>query len=152
MKIVAVDPEARVLSKDEVLALLREPIPMRLGMVDGQGWPLITPVWHVFENDVFRVIVGKTSHKANVLRANQRAYFAIDTGGAHGEARGVRGRANVRVIDGDVDLAGDVARKGLLKYTGTDKGSPAHEMLKLARDGDMSVVELIPLRFGAFSY
>jgi len=152
MKIVAVDPEARVLSEEEVLALLREPIPMRLGMVDGQGWPVVTPVWHVFEGEVFRVVVGKTSHKANVLRANQRAYFTIDTGGGYGNARGVRGRANVRVIDGDADLAGDVARKGLLKYTGTDKDSHAEEMLKWARDGDMSVLELTPLRFGAFGY
>src|SRR5262245_64226730 len=63
MKIVAVDPQARVLSEDEVLALLREPILMRLGMVDGKGWPVVTPVWHVFESGVFRVAVGKTSHK-----------------------------------------------------------------------------------------
>jgi len=152
MKIVAVDPQARVLSEDEVLGLLREPILMRLGMVDGKGWPVVTPVWHVFESDVFRVAAGKTSHKANVLRENQRAYFTVDTGGAHGEARGVRGRASVRVIDGDVNLAVDVTRKGLLKYTGTDKGSSADEMLKWARGGGMSVIELTPLRFGAFSY
>jgi Pyridoxamine 5'-phosphate oxidase len=152
MKIVGVDPQARVLSEDEVLALLREPIPMRLGMVDGHGWPVVTPVWHVFENGVFRIAVGGTSYKATLLRANPRAYFTVDTGSAYGEARGVRGRANVRVIDGDVNLAIDVARKALLKYTGTDKGSDADEMLKWARDGGMSVVELTPRRFGAFSY
>jgi Pyridoxamine 5'-phosphate oxidase len=152
MNIVAVDPQARVLSEDEVLALLREPIPMRLGMVDGQGWPVVMPVWHVFEGGVFRVAVGKTSHKANVLRANERGYFTVDTGAAHGDTRGVRGRAKVRVIDGDVTLAVDVARKGLLKYTGTDTDSHADEMLKWASDGGMSVVELLPLRFGAFSY
>jgi hypothetical protein len=152
MKIVAADPQARVLSESEVVGLLGEPIPMRLGMVDGQGWPLVHPVWHVFEGGIFRVAVGKTSHKANVLRATQRAYFAVDTGGAYGETRGVRGRANVRVIDGDVNLALDVTRKGLLKYTGTDKDSHAEEMLKWARDGDMSVIELTPLRFGAFAY
>jgi hypothetical protein len=152
MNIVTVDPQARVLSEGEVLALLREPIPMRLGTVDGQGSPLVIPVWHVFEGGVFRVAVGKTSHKASVLRANQRAYFTVDTGAAYGDPRGVRGRAKVRVIDGDIDLAVDVARKGLLKYTGTDKDSHADEMLAWARDGGMSVVELTPLRLGAFSY
>ena len=35
---------------------------------------------------------------------------------------------------------------------GTDTGSYADEMLKWARDGGMSVVELTPLRFGAFGY
>ena len=109
-------------------------------------------MWHVFEGSVFRIVAGKTSHKANVLRANQRAYFAVDTGGASGDTRGVRGRANARLIDGDVPLAVDVARKGLLKYMGTDKNSYAEEMLKWARDGGMSVIELTPLRFGAFGY
>ena len=152
MNIVSVDPQARVLSEEEVLTLLREPIPMRLGMVDEKGWPLVMPVWHVFDGLVFRVAVGKASHKANVLRKDPRAYFTIDTSGNVGETRGVRGRAGVRVIDGDVGLAIDVARKGLVKYTGTDTGSYADEMLKWARDGGMSVVELTPLRFGAFGY
>jgi hypothetical protein len=152
MEIVAVDPQARVLSESEILALLREPIPMRLGMVDRNGWPLINPVWHVFENGVFRITVGAESHKAKLLRGNGRAYFTVDTGAAYGEARGVRGRANARVIDGNVDLAVEVARKALLKYTGTDRDSHADEMLKWARGGGMSVVELTPLRFGAFSY
>ena len=58
----------------------------------------------------------------------------------------------MRVIDGDINLALDVTRKGLLKYTGTDKDSHAEEMLTWARAGDMSVVELTPLQFGAFAY
>lgn len=153
MNIVGVDPQARILSKDEVESLLREPILMRLGMVDRQGWPVVVPVWHIFEDGVFRVAAGTTSHKANLLRANPRAYFTVDTGGAtYGDTRGVRGRAEVRVIDGDVKLAVDVTRKGLLKYTGTDKDSHADELLKWAHDGGMSVVELTPIRFGAFSY
>jgi len=152
MNIVAVDPQARVLSEGEILALLEEPIPMRLSMVDGHGWPLVMPVWHVFEGGVFRVAAGKSSHKIKVLRANPRAYFTVDTGGADEQTRGVRGRATVRIVDGDIGLAVDISRKGLLKYTGTDSDSYADEMLKWARDGEMSVVELTPLRFGAFSY
>jgi Pyridoxamine 5'-phosphate oxidase len=152
MNIVAADPQARVLSESEVRALLTEPIPMRLGMVDGQGWPLVNPVWHVFEDGVFRIVIGKTSRKARVLRATPRAYFTVDTGSAHGDAQGVRGRADVRLVDGDTRLAVDVARKALLKYTGTDTDAHAEEMLTWARDGQSSVVELTPLRFAAFGY
>ena len=152
MKIVAADPMARVLSEDEVRTLLREPIVMHLGLVDGKGWPLVNPVWHVFEDGVFRIVVGKTSHKATQLRANPRAYFAVDTGGSTGDTRGVRGRAAVRVIDGEAALAVDVCRKGLLKYTGTDTGSYAEGMLTWAREGEMSVVELTPSVFRAFRY
>src|SRR5262245_50620270 len=125
---------------------------MRLGMVDGTGWPLVMPVWHVYEAGVFRVAAGNTSHKASVLRKNPRAYFTVDTGGNYGETRGVRGRASVRVIDRDVELAVDVTRKGLLKYTGTDTGPYGDAMLKGARADRQAVVELTPLRFGAFSY
>ena len=64
MKIVTVDPQARVLSEQEILALLRGPILMRLGMVDGHGWPVVMPVWHVFEGGIFN-----SSLDGNVRRA-----------------------------------------------------------------------------------
>jgi hypothetical protein len=152
MNIVAADPQARALSEDEVVALLGEPIVMHLGMVDETGWPVVNPVWHVFEDGLFRLAIGKTSHKAKVLRATPRAYFSVDRGGAPGSTRGVRGRANVRIVNGDLDRAVDVCRKELVKYTGTDKGAYAEEMLTWARGGDMSVAELTPSVFRAFSY
>jgi len=152
MKIVAADPDARVLTEDEVVALLREPIVMHLGMVDEKGWPVVNPVWHVFEDGVFHVVIGTTSHKAKALRATRRAYFTVDTGGAADDARGVRGRATVQLVEGDVDLAVDVSRKALLKYTGTDKGPYAEEMLSWARAGRTSVVKLTPTQFRAFAY
>jgi hypothetical protein len=152
MNIVAADPHARVLSEDEVVTLLAEPIVMHLGMVDEKGWPVVNPVWHVFENGVFHIAVGKTSHKAKVLRTNRRAYFTVDRGGAPGSTRGVRGRASVQIVDGDVDRAVDVCRKELIKYTGTDKGTYAEEMLAWARDGDTVIVELTPSQFRAFAY
>lgn len=151
MDIVAADPKARLLSEAEVTALLSEPIFMRLGMVDANGWPLVHPVWHLFDGTVFRLVVGRSSHKARVLRAERRVYFTVDTE-SDGQARGVRGRGNARVIDGDVDLAVDVCRRELLKYEGADKGPAAEEMLGWARSADMSVVEVTPLRFAAFSY
>jgi hypothetical protein len=121
-------------------------------MVDGKGWPLVNPVWHVFEDGVFRLIVGTDSAKATRLRVDRRAYFTVDTGAASGTARGVRGRATARVIDGNVDLAVDVCRKELVKYTGSDTGPHAEELLKWASSGEMSVVELTPQRFAAFGY
>src|SRR5262245_15755440 len=120
MQIVAADPTVETLSEVEVRALLQEPIVMHLGLVDAAGWPLVNPVWHVFDDAAFRVVVGKASHKAKLLRAAPRAYFSVDKGGAGSDTRGVRGRASVRVVDGDVALATDVSRKALLKYTGTD--------------------------------
>lgn len=148
---MAADPKVSVLTEDEVRVLLGEPLVMHLGMVDRQGWPLVNPVWHVFENEVFRVVVGRASHKVTVLRATPRAYFAVDTG-ASADTRGVRGRASVRVIDDDIPLALDVCRKALLRYTGTDRDEYARQMLQWARNGDMSVVELTPSVFRAFRY
>jgi hypothetical protein len=57
----------------------------------------------------------------------------------------------VRVVD-DIARAVDVTRKELLKYTGTDEGAYAEEMLKWARDGELAVIELIPAQFRAFAY
>jgi len=152
MNIVAADPMARVLSEDEVRALLAQPLVMHLGMVDDKGWPLVNPVWHVFEDEVFRLVIGTTSHKAKLLRARPRAYFAVDTGASTADTRGVRGRADARVIDGDPTLAVTVCRKALLKYTGTDQNPYAEEMLTWAREGGMAVAELTPAQLRAFSY
>ena len=151
MEIVAADPKASALTEAEVRALLAEPLLMRLGMVDADGWPLVHPVWHVFEGERFRVAVARRSRKAAVLRASPRAYFTVDTD-ADGESRGVRGRADVQVIDGRAELAVALCRATLLKYTGTDADDYAREMLGWAAAGDMSVVELTPGRFAAFSY
>jgi hypothetical protein len=151
MNIVAADPSARVLTEAEVVALLAEPVIMHLGMVDEKGWPVVNPVWHLFADGVFHLVVGKTSLKARLLRASRRAYFTVDKGGTAGDTRGVRGRAGARVVD-DVDRALDVTRRELLKYTGTDQGAYAEEMLKWARDGDLAVVELRPAQFRAFGY
>jgi hypothetical protein len=151
VNIVAADRKARALSESEVVALLGEPVLLRLGVVDEDGWPLVHPVWHVFEDGVIRLVVDTNSVKARVLRATPRAYFTVDTAEG-GRARGVRGRARARVVDGDVDLAVDVCRKELVKYTGTAEGPFAEEMLGWARAGGMSVVELTPLRLAAFSY
>lgn len=150
MNIVAADPMARALSEDEVVALLGEPLLLRLGVIDPDGWPLVHPVWHLFEGGVFRLLVGRTSVKARVLRATPRAYFTVDTA-AEGRARGVRGRATARVVD-DVELAVDVCRKELLRYMGTTEGAFAEGMLGEARAGTMSVIELAPVRFATFSY
>ena len=51
MEIVAADPKASALTEAEVRTLLAEPLLMRLGMVDADGWPLVHPVWHVFEGE-----------------------------------------------------------------------------------------------------
>jgi hypothetical protein len=152
VNIVAADRHARVLREDEVHALLAEPIVMHLAVVDDEGWPLVHPVWHVFEDGVFRLAVGTTSRKARLLRASGRAYFSVDQGGGAGSTRGVRGRADVRMIGDDRDRAIDVTRKELLKYTGTDRGPYADEMLSWARDGEISVVELRVARLATFSY
>jgi nitroimidazol reductase NimA-like FMN-containing flavoprotein (pyridoxamine 5'-phosphate oxidase superfamily) len=150
MKIVAADPRAGVLSEDEVVALFAQPVVMHLGIVDGKGWPIVNPVWFVYEHEVFRLVVGRTSHKASMLRANPRAYFCVDTTGD--ETRGVRGRARVSMLENDPSLAVAVARRALLKYTGTDTDDYAQEMLGWAREGQMTVVELATSEFRAFQY
>jgi hypothetical protein len=152
MRIVAADAMAQALSEAEVLALLAEPILMHLALVDGQGWPVVNPVWHVFEDGVFRLVVGRDSHKARLLRALPRAYYAVDEGGVRGDARGVRGRAAVRVRDGEPALATEIARKVLLKYTGTDQDEYAREQLQAAQAGGLAVVELTPSLVRAFRY
>jgi hypothetical protein len=152
MDIVPADPQARPLSREEAVALLNGPILLRLGFADAAGWPVVHVVWHLFEDDRFRLAIHRASRKAALLRRDPRVYFTVDTGSGGEPVRGVRGRARARVIDGDVDLAVDVTRKTLRKYLGTDSGEIAEGLLGLARSGEASVVELTPTRFAAWAY
>src|SRR5438445_7129743 len=71
-------------------------------------------------------------HDDGRMNSGARAYFTVDIGGNNSDTRRVRGRARVRIIDGDIGLAIDVTSKELVKYKGTETGQDAAKMLKRA--------------------
>lgn len=153
MKIVRVDPEARVLTEEQVDALLAEPHNVHLALIDESGWPVICPLWFIHEGDQLIASSATDGRKIRLARANPRGYFCVDVGtGAHDRPRGVRGRCDIRVVADDVDRAVDYMQKSLLKYMGTLDGDMQREFIESARRNETALLELTPRFYGAWGY
>lgn len=150
MHIVKADSMTGLLTREEVEAILAEPLLMRLGFNDQDGWPAVAPVWVLYENERLWTTIEAGSRKARRLAEDDRAYFAIDASGPTG-TYGVRGRAHARVMT-DRALAEKLTRQSLLKYLGTEEGDMAEAMLRDAREGETAVVELTPVKWAAWRY
>lgn len=152
MKILRADPEARILDEEEIRLFLERPFLMRLGVVDEEGFPVVYPLWHVFEDGVFWATTGRDARKVRLLRGNPKAYYTVDIGDAGRAPKGVRGRAEVTVIDDRPELAESVVRKTLSRYMDASHGPLADEFIQAARQGETCVLRIAPLYMATWSY
>ena len=150
MNISAADQDTRLLTQAEVIELLQTPELLRLGFVDSAGWPVVHPVWFLYEGDRLWTTIGTDSLKARRLREDGRAYFTIDSQ-AEGNIRGVRGRARATVGE-DRERTIELQRALLQKYLGSEEGLIAEALLRDAQDGSSAVLELEPLKYLAWGY
>lgn len=151
MKIVSADPDGKPLTEAEVEELFAQPLNLRLGFVDADGWPVVHPIWFHYESSSGHlwVNVAKESLKARSLRASGRAYFTVDTEGEN--VRGVRGRVRVEFHD-DRDLAVKTVRDHILRYMGTLEGPIQEKLLGFSESGETVCIELIPEKFATWAY
>lgn len=150
MNISAADQDTRLLTQAEVIELLQTPELLRLGFVDSAGWPVVHPVWFLFEGDRLWTTIGTDSLKARRLREDGRAYFTIDSQ-AEGNIRGVRGRARATVRE-DRERTIELQRALLQKYLGSEEGPIAEALMRDAQDGSSAVLELEPVKYLAWGY
>ena len=151
MENVKADPHARALTQSELDKLLSEPHMMRLSFLDKEGWPMVHPVWFLWEDGKLWTTVGTESVKARCLRKDRRAYFTIDTL-ENDRPLGVRGRAHVRVHPGGDERAMRLTRSSLRKYMGSEEGELATMLIDSVRSGETCAVELEPLKLASWSY
>lgn len=150
IKIVKADTATKLLSQHEVEAILNAPHLMRLGFLDESGWPAVAPVWVLYQDGRLFTTVESGSRKTRCFEADDRVYFTIDHSGPEGTF-GVRGPARAKVIE-DRELAIQLTKQSLQKYLGSEEGPMAEALLKDAEAGETAVVELVPLKWAAWSY
>lgn len=150
MKIVKADSMTQLLSQEEVLEILAEPLLMRLAYLDEESWPVAQPVWFLLYQGRLVTTVEKGTRKARRLKADNRCYFTIDTSGPQG-TYGVRGRAHAHLSD-DQSLAERILRASLRKYLGSEEGPTAEGLLQDAAEGNLVTVQVEPVKFAAWRY
>jgi len=65
-------------AKETFELLQKEPLLMRIGVVGTDGYPLVHPVWFVYENERFLLVSERDSVKARILKRNNKVYFLVD--------------------------------------------------------------------------
>src|SRR4029079_1290446 len=77
------------MTKDELDAFLGEQRTCRLGSVDGDGAPLVSPLWFVWDGSALWLwSLVKSQRWVNLMR-DTRVGVAVDSGRDYGELRGV---------------------------------------------------------------
>ena len=94
------------MSSDEILRTVQARVPLHLATLDARGFPQITPIWFVFQDDAF--LMTSLPHKPHVrrLRADGRASVCVDVEAAErpdGQLPNMQVRAT-----GEATLAVDV--------------------------------------------
>lgn len=111
------DPRQR----SEVLAL---DVPVRLGWLDRDGFPRITPLWFLYEDGTFYMTSVRDKRHVAGLRRDPRAFACVDTeervsvGGVR-RNRQVKGRGRAELFD---DEGGRWTRRITLKYVHGEEG------------------------------
>ena len=145
------DPWGRAMSEKETLEFLQnEPLLMRIGVIDTDGYPLVHPVWFIYENEKFMLVSERNSAKVKILQKNSKVYFIVDKVTKENGPCGVRGRGKAKIVD-DADYAQEVTQKQLLWYMGSLEGSVAKQLMESAKT-DMVVVEVYPKFLGTWRY
>ena len=141
----------RPLTDDELAALLGLDAPGRLGTLDKEGYPHITPIWFVWDRGAF--YMTSLPEKAHVRRLGRdpRASFCVDVEDAErpdGERpnRSARAVGPAEVFD---DIDGEWTRRITEKYI---RGAGRTAMVTRRTAQERVVIRLQPVRlFGVSS-
>jgi len=148
LRLTAADRYAGPMDEKEILDFLdRERVLMRLGMVDDDGYPMVHPVWFVYEDNCLWAAVERTSRKAKILRKNPKVYFTIDKSSE--PPKGVRGRGRAALIEDD-SLALRLTEKHLLKYHGSTSDEFARDFLESIHES--VVIKVTPIYLATWDY
>lgn len=125
---------------------------MQFATMDEEGYPIVQPIWFLYDRNTGKIYSGtrKVTRKiANIKRNPDKVYFSIDD--ENFPYKGVKGRAEARVIEGPKDVL-PIVEKINLKYLGTNEHPLAQMLIQNARSGEEVLMELTPKFFSAWDF
>ena len=125
---------------------------MQLATVDEEGYPIVQPIWFLHDRNTGKIYSGtrKVTRKiANIKRNPDKVYFSIDD--ENFPYKGVKGRADARVIEGPNNVL-PIVEKINLKYLGTNEHPLAQMLIQNAKSGEEVLMELTPKFFSAWDF
>lgn len=139
-------------TEDEVNQFLQSKLNIQIATVDDEGFPMIQPVWFLYDKQSGKIYTGtqKTTKKVQNIRKNpDKVYFSIDD--ENFPYKGVKGRASA-TISGDAEKNLPIIEKINLKYLGTLEHPLAKMLMENTKNGIAVVVEITPKFLSAWDF
>jgi general stress protein 26 len=153
MKVIQALPGMpKPVTENEVEQFLQSKLNMQLATIDDEGYPLIQPVWFLYDKESDRIFTGtqKTTKKVRSIRKNpDRVYFSIDD--ENYPYKGVKGRATARISE-DIEKNLPIINEISVKYLGTLEHPLAKMLIDNVRNGTEVVIELTPRFLSAWDF
>ncbi len=153
MKVIQALPGMpRPVTENEVEQFLQSKLNMQLATIDDEGYPLVQPVWFLYDKESGRIFTGtqKTTKKVQSIRKNpDRVYFSIDD--ENYPYKGVKGRATARISE-DIEKNLPIINEISVKYLGALEHPLAKMLIDNARNGTEVVIELTPRFLSAWDF
>lgn len=120
-------------------------IPMRISCNDSDGYPVVCSLWFMYENDMLWSASHKNSYLIKVLQNNQRIGFEV--GSNDYPYHGVRGKADVSLLDGDPN---NVLGQVIDKYLQGSNENLANWLL--SRKEDEYAIQISPVSINSWDF
>jgi len=135
-------PLIREMTESEIVKLLSRDVPARLATLDPDGYPRITPIWFLWQDDAFFMTSVAGKIQLRNLERNPAASICVDvegpdSGSGYRPNRQVKAKGDVRLFKDD----GRWTREITLKYL---SGPEARKMAERRASMPRLVIELRP--------
>jgi general stress protein 26 len=153
MKVIQALPGMpKPVTDNEVSMFLESKLNMQLATLDEEGYPMIQPIWFLYDKEADKIYTGtqKTTKKVQNIRKNpDRIYFSIDDDNF--PYKGVKGRGVARVLE-NIQQNLQIVEKINMKYLGTLEHPLAKMLMDNTRNGIEVVIEITPKFFSAWDF
>lgn len=153
MKVIQALPGMpKPVTDDEVGKFLESKLNMQLATLDEEGYPMIQPIWFLYDKEAGKIYTGtqKATKKVQNIRRNpDKIYFSIDDDNF--PYKGVKGRGVAKVSE-DVQRNLPIVEKINMKYLGTLEHPLAKMLMDNTRNGVEVVIEITPKFFSAWDF
>lgn len=153
MKVIqAIPGMPKPVTETEVNDFLESKLNIQIATIDEEGYPVIQPVWFVYDKESDKIYTGtsKTTKKVQNIKKNpHKIYFSIDE--ENYPYKGVKGRGVARISE-DIQKNLSIMEKINMKYLGTLEHPLAKMLIENTRNGSEVVIEITPKFFSAWDF
>ena len=121
--------------------------PLKLGILDKFGDPIIHPLWYYYDHGTFYIVTATDSKKLENVGRKNKVYFCVDTDTR--PYKGVKGKGTLKTVT-NTSEAIKMGERILTKYLGSIENPLGKFLLPRLKSGKESLLTITPLYFSVW--